>query len=239
MTHNTHKAYLTQALITLALAALATLYLEHSAFDVMVAQTLYLGGGHWLIDKATVLPDLIFYSGIKAVLIAFEVCLIGLFLYRHYQQKRSPKPTADTLFSQTELGYLLLTMLLVPLVVGALKAVTHVACPAYLQLFGGELPYLPLWQSMMTGVNAKCFPAVHTSSGFALYALAFVPSLVAWRVRIMVAVSVLAWLMGGYKMVIGDHFFSHTVVSMLLAWAICAVMAVVFFRHDKGAYSRV
>jgi membrane-associated PAP2 superfamily phosphatase len=36
------------------------------------------------------------------------------------------------------------------------------------------------------------------------------------------------WLMGTYKMLIGDHFLSHTIVTMLLAWLIiCAIAAMI------------
>ena len=31
---------------------------------------------------------------------------------------------------------------------------------------------------------------------------------------------VLAWVTGGYKMSIGDHFLSHTLISMILGWLI-------------------
>lgn len=29
---------------------------------------------------------------------------------------------------------------------------------------------------------------------------------------------VIGWSMGSYKMLIGDHFLSHTVITMILAW---------------------
>lgn len=38
--------------------------------------------------------------------------------------------------------------------------------------------------------------------------------------------------MGRYKMAIGDHFFSHTLVSMLLAWTqACATATIIFAKR--------
>lgn len=228
-----------ECLIAVFLAGVATIWLEHSAIDLMIAKWFYLGDGQRVVDKSAVLPDLIFYTGIKRLLILLELYLLIVCVCRYYQSKNrsQPNPTAKWLkpvqhFSQKELVYLTVTMLMIPMIVGGLKAVTHVACPSYLELFGGDLPYLPMWQSMQLGLTAKCFPAAHASSGFALYAFAFLPSLNKYRIKIALVVTVIAWLMGGYKMLIGDHFISHTIVSMCLAWAICALMAMVFFKKS-------
>ncbi len=37
--------------------------------------------------------------------------------------------------------------------------------------------------------------------------------------------------MGLYKMMFGDHFFSHTLVSMLLSLTIACALASVFFKR--------
>ena len=79
----------------------------------------------------------------------------------------------------------------------------------------------------------------HASAGFALYAWAFIPSLWHKRWQIAAMVTVIAWLMGGYKMLIGDHFFSHTLVSMSLAWGICAAVAWAWCRfYAKGVSAK-
>ncbi len=43
------------------------------------------------------------------------------------------------------------------------------------------------------------------------------------------------WIMGAYKMLIGDHFLSHTIVTMLLAWLIINVVIV----ETRLGYGRV
>jgi membrane-associated PAP2 superfamily phosphatase len=42
----------------------------------------------------------------------------------------------------------------------------------------------------------------------------------------------LAWSMGTYKMLIGDHFLSHTIVTMLLSWLIILMVAK-FVRNTR------
>ncbi|MFW2176571.1 MULTISPECIES: PAP2 family lipid A phosphatase [unclassified Moraxella] len=223
-------------------AILATLFIEHSSLDVAVSQWFYQGNRQWLIDKSAHLPDWIFYTGIKRLLIVFEVYIILAWLQRvllaKKPQHRLAQPFTQPLklfrplqnFSQQELCYLAVTMIVVPSVVATLKAVTNVPCPSHLQIFGGEFAYLSLWQDIVSGSGQKCFPAAHASSGFALYAWAFLPSLAKKRWQIAIAVTVLAWLMGGYKMAIGDHFLSHTLVSMCLGWAIGGGCAWLMFK---------
>ncbi|HDC8872987.1 TPA: phosphatase PAP2 family protein, partial [Escherichia coli] len=141
-----------------------------------------------------------------------------------------------TKFRVRELAYLVLTLILVPTVVASLKAYTHVVCPVHLTIFDGTLPYLPMLDSMRNTIPDKCFPAAHASSGFALFAFAFAPSLRRRRGAIIIVVMALGWAMGCYKMIIGDHFLSHTVVSMMLAWAMSAGLAWVFFKKGEQVY---
>lgn len=239
MSHSFLEFYKKSFVIASLLAVMATLLLEHSAIDVAINQWFYLGDGKWIIDKNHAVFDLFFYSGIKKLLIGLAVYLLVAWIWRSRYFKKYPLPIflPVQLLSGRELGYLIITMLLVPTVVATLKLVTQTPCPVNLQLFGGELPYLPMWENIQMNMGKKCFPAAHASSGFALYAFAFLPSVLKksrrqyWMFVLMV--SCLGFVMGGYKMLIGDHFFSHTLVSLLLAWAICAGMASVFFKNKS------
>jgi len=71
----------------------------------------------------------------------------------------------------------------------------------------------------------KCWPAGHASGGFALLSLFFLfKSRKNKKIAIITALSV-GWAMGLYKMVIGDHFLSHTIITMMLAWLIVLIIA--------------
>ncbi|MGP5068139.1 MULTISPECIES: phosphatase PAP2 family protein [Psychrobacter] len=127
---------------------------------------------------------------------------------------------------------LLIILIVVPSTIALLKGITHVSCPNHLTLFGEDLPYLNLWQNIIAKTDAKCFPAAHASAGFSLCGLAFLPSLHKYRYRIVEVVTVLGWTMGLYKMMFGDHFFSHTLVSMLLSLTIACALASLLFKKS-------
>lgn len=40
----------------------------------------------------------------------------------------------------------------------------------------------------------------------------------------LVGAITLGWTMGSYKMLLGDHFFSHTLITMILAWIIILII---------------
>ena len=219
----------------LCLTIIATLTFEHSQFDVRISELFY-SNGQWLLEKDAQPYAFIFYDLPKLLLILFGVYLITILTWHYWQSRRSNTVDAQAFFirpiaalSNREIGYLLITIIMVPTVIATLKSVTHVSCPNTLSLFNGDLPYLNLWHSIVAMTPAKCFPAAHASAGFSLYGLAFLPTLQKHRYKIFVIVTVVGWTMGLYKMMFGDHFFSHTLVSMLLAWTIACGLAMVFF----------
>ncbi|KAB7881964.1 PAP2 family protein, partial [Poseidonibacter ostreae] len=40
------------------------------------------------------------------------------------------------------------------------------------------------------------------------------------------------WSMGTYKMLIGDHFLSHTIITMLIAWLLVLIIYKVTTAKD-------
>ena len=239
-----NKSNIIHAISALVLAILATLLIEHSSLDLTISNWFYVGAGHWLIDKTAVLSDLIFYTLPKRLLLLVVIYLVLAWAWRYWQnkqpacaQKYIPLFKSLNQLSTREIGYLCMAMIAVPSLVATLKAITHVPCPVSLRDFGGQLAYLSLQQDITQHLSVQCFPAAHASAGFALYALAFIPSLVrASSARFMVIsliVTLTGWIMGGYKMAIGDHFFSHTLVSMLLAWAVASGVAWVMFNNKN------
>lgn len=221
----------------LCLTIIATLTFEHSQFDIRISQLLY-ANGHWLLEKGAQPYAFIFYDFPKLLLILLGIYLITTLTWRYWQSRYSNTVNAKPFFirpiaalSSRELGYLLFTIIIVPTVIATLKSVTHVSCPNNLSLFNGDLPYLNLWQNIVAMTPEKCFPAAHASAGFSLYGLAFLPTLRRYRYKIFGIVTILGWTMGLYKMFFGDHFFSHTLVSMLLSLTIACALASLFFKR--------
>lgn len=223
----------------LCLTIISALTFEHSQFDIRISELFY-NNGQWLIQKDAQPYAFIFYDGPKALLILLALYLITILILKYRQSIPRTSTTNSSKLSKfivplstREINYLLTILIIVPTSIALLKGVTHVSCPNHLALFGGSLPYLDVWQNIIADTPAKCFPAAHASAGFSLYGLVFLPTLKKYRYRIFESVTVLGWTMGLYKMLFGDHFFSHTLVSMLLSLTIACALASVFFKKTS------
>lgn len=126
-----------------------------------------------------------------------------------------------------DLNYLAACTAIVPLVIGALKLLTNVDCPWDMQPFGGARPLLDYFQPRPEGLpRGACFPDAHSSSAFALFAVAFLArrrnKWIAYGG--VTAVIVLGGLFSLAQQARGAHFLSHDLWSLMLAWVICAFL---------------
>ncbi|MDY0116119.1 MAG: phosphatase PAP2 family protein [Sulfurimonadaceae bacterium] len=175
----------------------------------------------WLVDKNNTFLRFIFYSGIKKLLIVFGVgLLITLLFFR------------KTFFVQTyKKGLLLvvLSALAIPLVVGSVKAMTNAPCPCDMKIYNGIYPSVKVFEKYPEDFEEmqpiRCWPAGHASGGFALMAFFFFFKTAKNQKRALFFALIIGWSMGGYKMLIGHHFLSHTIITMLIAWLIILILA--------------
>ncbi len=217
--------------ITSVVLLLSITLFEYSDLDLWLQNFFYnFETGQWLLDRDEAITKFLFYDGIKKVIIAFVLLsLIGSLLFRNSRFVKNNKAGLSIVF---------LSAMIVPLTVGALKATTNVPCPKDLEYYGGSYPHItlltPYPESFSQTENIRCYPAGHASGGFALLSLVFLFR--KKRNKVIAAVTVLsvAWTMGAYKMLIGDHFLSHTVVTMILAWLIILIIAKGVYRFYGG-----
>jgi membrane-associated PAP2 superfamily phosphatase len=169
----------------------------------------------------------IFYDGIKKLLIAIGV----LFLFAFFMKK----------FKEYKKGILIvvLSAIIIPVFIGFLKRETNMPCPKNVVRYGGVYPKTKVWEHYPKGFHKpriKCWPAGHASGGFALMSLFFLFKRKRNKIiGLLVGISI-GWAMGIYKMMIGDHFLSHTILTMLIAWLIILINAKLvnkFFIFDK------
>lgn len=200
---------------------------ETTNSDLWVQNLLFnISNQTWLIDKYEEPYRIIFYLFPKYSIILLALSLIGFYVVacrRKYAQH-----------FQKRLLVVIFSLMLVPLVIGGIKATTNGACPAQLELYGGDVPYVKAFELMPESFEStkkyKCFPAGHASGGFALMSLLFLFYRPKYQ-HIAIAFAVLlGWTMGIYKMVIGDHFLSHTLTTMALSWLIICLVAAIMFR---------
>ena len=176
----------------------------------------------WRIDALAPVPRLLFYDGPKALIIALGATLIVL--------AAGPERWRTRLgWQRMRLVAAVAVMAVVPAFVGFLKARSDVFCPAQLARYGGTQEWRRPFSSRPPEESAarrgRCWPAGHASGGFALVGLALLGP-TRRHARLGLAIGLAAgWAMGGYQMLKGAHFLSHTLVTMLIACLVTAILA--------------
>jgi len=181
----------------------------------LVVQNLFFDAAtsSWMVSKQAPLERLVFYTGPKALIICFGIaCVVALIA--------SPRwPWAAR--RRRALLIVVLSLIIVPSLVGGLKTATNVACPANLETYGGTLPHVPLFDAYPPDdrpeKTQRCFPAGHASGGFALLSLVVLFTERRRQYQAAGFAILVGTIMGVYKMAIGDHFLSHVLVTFELA----------------------
>ena len=215
------------ALVLACSFLVATLFaLETSGLDLWLQDFLYSSDRReWLLSKQAKVPRVLFYHGPKIALILFAVWLLfSLIVPRSWKTRRwlSARPTR-------ELIYLLICLGLVPAAIGAIKKVSGIHCPSELSRYGGEHPYRNLFSRRPKDPDqlGHCFPAGHASGGFALLGLYFVARNERAKKAGLALGLGAGWFMGAYQMLVGAHFLSHTVTTMILGWILTLSVALI------------
>lgn len=118
---------------------------------------------------------------------------------------------------------LLLSLLFVPLLVGAGKKVTNVYCPKEVVEFNGSYEQHRIFEILkdeQAEFPGRCFPAGHCSGGYALMMLFFALPFPRCRYAGLLIGLTVGSLMGGYQIVRGEHFLSDTLATICWAWMI-------------------
>jgi membrane-associated PAP2 superfamily phosphatase len=174
----------------------------------------------WLVDEDNALGRLIFYNGPKALIIPTAVAVLVLAL--------GPARWRDKLrFARRDLWVALLVLVTVPALAGWGKSVSNAFCPSEIRRYGGDVPYVKLCEPYPANDRPErrghCFPAGHASGGFALLGLMWLRRTRAWKMGGLALGLGLGWWMGGYQMLKGAHYLSHTVTTMFGAWIVMLV----------------
>lgn len=214
----------------------AVIFFGVSGTDIWIQNFFYDPLTHqWALNREDPVLSFIFYDGIKRLIIIFNlIILIGLIA----GWKRP-------FLSKYRRGLLivLLSSIFVPIIVGSLKAITNIPCPKNLEIYGGAYPHTCVWEkypsTFCNQKKIKCWPAGHASGGFALLSLYFLFRTRKAKIAALSGVMVVGWSMGTYKMLIGDHFLSHTVITMILAWLIISAIVVLLNRLERKGVMRL
>ncbi len=202
----------------LLLLAGALALFEFTGLDLALQDRFYdFAAKRWLVDAAEPLGRLVFYNGPKALIILGAVVVLGLAL-------GPERWRAKLQFARRDLWVALLTLVAVPALAGFGKNMTNTFCPSEIRRYGGDVAYVKLCSPYPEGDRpdrrGECFPGGHASGGFALLGLMWLRRTRTWKQGGLALGLGAGWWMGGYQMVKGAHYLSHTVTTMLLAWIV-------------------
>ncbi len=217
-----HEVTNKQILATVAVLVISTVIFELSHIDLPIQNHFYDFQAHrWIVDRDDSVPRLLLYDGIKNVFIGFVLLVLAVLVVARWK-RYLPEYRSGLLI-------VLLSTIAVPLAADGLKAITDVPCPRDITHFNGTWPYVTVLTSYPADYQQtdriRCFPAGHASGGFSLLSLFFLFRTRRARWIALMAGMTVGWTVGVYKMSIGDHFLSHTVFTMILAWLIVLVIA--------------
>jgi membrane-associated PAP2 superfamily phosphatase len=201
----------------LALAGSVALF-EFTHLDLALQDQFYdAAARRWLVDATNPLGRIAFYDGPKVLIIATAVAVLVF--------AAGPARWRDRLrFARRDLWVALLVLITVPALAGWGKSVSNIFCPSEIRRYGGDVPYIRLCEPYPAddtpARKGHCFPAGHASGGFALLGLMWLRRTRAWRLGGLALGLGVGWWMGGYQMLKGAHYLSHTLTTMLLAWIV-------------------
>ena len=207
--------------ITLVILILSVIFFGLSDVDRILQDLLYdTQTQQWILSKKTQPYHFIFYSGIKKLLILISIFLLVVVLFFRKNKLVETYKKGLTI--------VLLSLIFVTTISVEIKKHSNMPCPKHQIHYGGGYPHTVVWEAYAKPYDSlsqtKCWPAGHASAGFSLLSLFFLFKRKKHRYIGLVFGLGLGWSMGTYKMLIGDHFFSHSFITMLLAWLIILVI---------------
>jgi membrane-associated PAP2 superfamily phosphatase len=220
----------------LTLAIIAVFILQYCGLDKWLAGNIYDYLGGWTLRESWFLQTVIHHGGRNLVFLIVALmifaCITSWVFFR------------SNLILIKILSYLTLSTTLSLLVVLGLKQITTLPCPWSLLSFGGGIVDIQLDQVFSSEMTQRhCFPAGHSSLGFALFSIYFaarigrdsgVQKLQSQNLkRYLLPGLVLGAIFGLAQEIRGAHFLSHDITTAALCWLISGLLWILFFAPPK------
>jgi membrane-associated PAP2 superfamily phosphatase len=208
------------ALSLLALAAVLAVF-ELTDLDLWVQDRCFnFPTGRWVVNKSDRPLRWAFYIGPKVALVVAGISCAAVYALSF----KAPR------LRDLRRGCLLMVLSLpaVPLTVMGIKQFSNVYMPCQNQRYGGDKPYVKVLQRHPQGYQPTSrghgWPASHASGGLALMMLYFAARRRKSKLLGLAAGLAVGWIMGIYQTINGQHYLSHTIVSMIVAWMIIVLL---------------
>jgi len=222
----------------LTLCAIFILWLGSCTdIDLMLADAIYDSGIRDFPWRHAWLTDTFSHGILKGTL---TLAVIGCMLAAMHDTLR-PRPGRSAM-ARLRLRVIGLSAVLVPLVISALKQASVSHCPWDLARYGGNEPYLRLFDALPFGVQpGHCLPAGHASSALWLVSLCvlWLPAKPRTALRAALAALVFGAAVGWLQQLRGAHFLTHTLWSIWIACAVVFILVLCLERLPRRRRKRV
>lgn len=195
---------------------------EFTSLDMDLQKLLFdTDNGQWFWSADEPVKRFVFYTGAKGIIILFGLCLMVLYCLGSMLKTSAHR--------QSRLRIVLLSMILVPTTVALIKNHTNIAYPRNLDPFDGPYVYKKVFQvyphDKKPPTPQRGFPAGHASAGYSLLSLYYLFETRRHKFLALGTAFFMGSAMGIYKILIGDHFLSHTIISLGIAWSLVNLIA--------------
>ncbi|MCG9721231.1 phosphatase PAP2 family protein [Shewanella sp. Isolate7] len=213
---------------------LAVSFIELFHLDIALGQWLFRledGVDGWPLRNAWLTEKLIHVGGRNLVILlgVIVLSLLGL----------SYKKPALKAYRRG-LAFLFMSVLTSVILVRLGKSWVHLDCPWHLKIFGGSADYFSLFSGQFDADSpGQCFPAGHSSGGYAWVALYFFALAYGPRFRwIGLGFGLLLGLTFGIAQQLrGAHFISHDVWTLTISWFSALAWYYALFLRRRQALS--
>ena len=229
-----HHPWKRAALLSLLALAAVLIVAEFTRLDVWISDHFYdANSGGWLVKHSGRAKAVFYNRPLQVIKLFGAVVLVALLVPHRWVAPRWR-------FPKREIAVVFLALTLIPSLVGSLKAWTGMFCPRQLVRYGGTRPVVGLLEHAPENCcggskkRGRCWPAGHASGGFALMSLWVLGRTRAQKVTGLAIGFTMGWTMGLYQMLNGNHYLSHTLVTMLLAWLVIVLLRAAIGPFDEG-----
>lgn len=177
---------------------------------------------HWPWRNAFVTEKLLHKGGVKFIgIIVLTLIALRLFNKKIKENQRYRIFIYHTLLSASCSIYIIYLM----------KKNTPILCPWYLKEFGGGSDFVSITQIFdQTLPIMKCFPAGHSSAGYAWICIYFSYQLISGNQKrsLLLPGLFLGLIYGVTQQMRGAHFVSHDIATLLITWLVAGGSAILF-----------
>jgi len=209
------------------IAFLLGVFTEYSGLDLWLGRHFYDQSlGLWPYRKHWLTEDLLHRGG-RYLVVAMAVAVLALLIGSFFREGLKPY--------RKDFAFILVAGLSGPAIVGLLKSLTHIYTPWTLQIFGGERPYIRIFDHVPANSSVgHAFPAAHASGGFAWISVFFVlrrRGIKRYRLSLALPLG-LGILFGFAQQIRGAHFLSHDLFSLGICWLCAALWSRLFYTGN-------